>query len=75
LEKRCRILPDGGLGVSPNFKKPPRLGDIGVDQDYSIGLFLYIRLGTCAILDHIVVETYGILLVDYYANGQVTLRG
>jgi hypothetical protein len=28
-EKRCRILPAGGLGVSPSYKSPPRLGDIG----------------------------------------------
>ena len=27
LKKRYRILPAGGLGVSPNFKSPPRLGD------------------------------------------------
>ena len=31
LKKRCRILPAGGLGVSPSFKSPPRLGDVGVD--------------------------------------------
>ena len=31
LQKKCRILPAGGLGVSPSFKSPPRLGDIGVD--------------------------------------------
>ncbi len=24
LKKRCRILPDGGLGVSPSFKKIPQ---------------------------------------------------
>ena len=29
LKKRCRILPAGGLGVSPRFKSPPRLGDLG----------------------------------------------
>ena len=29
LKKRCRILPAGGLGVTPSFKSPPRLGDIG----------------------------------------------
>jgi len=29
LKKKCRILPAGGLGVSPSFKNPPRLGDIG----------------------------------------------
>jgi hypothetical protein len=28
-EKRCRILPAGGSGVSPEFKSPPRLGDQG----------------------------------------------
>ena len=28
-EERCRILPAGGLGVTPRFKNPPRLGDIG----------------------------------------------
>ena len=27
LKKRCRILPAGGLGVSPRLKNPPRLGD------------------------------------------------
>ncbi len=25
-EKRCRILPAGGLGVSPRFKKSPKIG-------------------------------------------------
>ena len=29
LTKRCRILPAGGLGVSPSYKYLPRLGDIG----------------------------------------------
>ncbi|MGB2852868.1 MAG: four helix bundle protein [Dehalococcoidia bacterium] len=29
LKKRCRMLPAGGLGVSPRFKSPPRLGDLG----------------------------------------------
>jgi len=29
LKKRCRILPAGGLGVSPSLKSPPILGDIG----------------------------------------------
>jgi hypothetical protein len=29
LKKRRRILPAGDLGVSPSFKNPPRLGDIG----------------------------------------------
>jgi len=28
-EKRCRIPPAGGLGVSPKFLFPPRLGDTG----------------------------------------------
>ncbi len=27
-KKRCRILPAGGLGVSPRFRSPPILGDI-----------------------------------------------
>ncbi len=27
LKKRCRILPAGGLGVSPSVKSPPRLAD------------------------------------------------
>jgi len=27
LKKRCRILPAGGMGVSPSLKNPPRLGD------------------------------------------------
>jgi hypothetical protein len=26
LKNRCRILPAGGLGVSPSFKKSPNLG-------------------------------------------------
>ena len=26
LKKRCRILPAGGLGVSPNLKKSPKIG-------------------------------------------------
>jgi hypothetical protein len=26
LRKRCRILPAGGLGVSPSFKKSPKIG-------------------------------------------------
>jgi hypothetical protein len=26
LKERCRILPAGGLGVSPSFKKSPKLG-------------------------------------------------
>ena len=26
LKKRCRILPAGGLGVSPSFKKSPKIG-------------------------------------------------
>ena len=29
LKKKCRIFPAGGLGVSPSFRSPPRLGDIG----------------------------------------------
>ena len=29
MEKRCKILPAGGLGVSPSFESLPRLGDIG----------------------------------------------
>ena len=29
LEKRCRILPTGGLGVSPSFKKSPKIGGLG----------------------------------------------
>jgi hypothetical protein len=41
LKKRCRILPAGGLGVSPNFKKSPKIGgyrgligNISVISDY-----------------------------------------
>jgi len=35
LKKRCRILPAGGLGVSPSFKKVPQdWGILGVDLDY-----------------------------------------
>ena len=26
LKKKCRILPAGGLGVSPSFKKSPKIG-------------------------------------------------
>jgi hypothetical protein len=26
LKKRCRILPVGGLGVSPSYKKSPKIG-------------------------------------------------
>jgi hypothetical protein len=26
LKKRCRILPAGGLGVSPSFNKSPKIG-------------------------------------------------
>ena len=26
LRKKCRALPAGGLGVSPSFKKPPKIG-------------------------------------------------
>ena len=26
LKKRCRIHPAGGLGVSPSFKKSPKIG-------------------------------------------------
>ncbi len=29
LKKRCRKLPAGGLGVSPNFKKSPKIGGLG----------------------------------------------
>jgi hypothetical protein len=29
LKMRCRILPAGGMGVSPSFKKSPKIGDIG----------------------------------------------
>jgi hypothetical protein len=29
LKKRCRILPAGGLGLSPIFKKSPKLGGLG----------------------------------------------
>ena len=29
MKKRCRILFAGGLGVSPSFRNPPRLGDLG----------------------------------------------
>jgi hypothetical protein len=27
-DRRCRIFPAGGLGVSLSFRSPPRLGDI-----------------------------------------------
>jgi hypothetical protein len=26
LRKKCRVLPAGGLGVSPSFNKPPKIG-------------------------------------------------
>ena len=29
LKKRCKILPAGGLGVSPSLKKSPKLGGLG----------------------------------------------
>ena len=29
LKKRCRILPTGGLGVSPSFNKSPKIGGLG----------------------------------------------
>jgi hypothetical protein len=29
LKKKCRILPAGGLGVSPSFKKSPKIGGLG----------------------------------------------
>jgi hypothetical protein len=29
LKKRRRILPAGGLGVSPSFKKSPKIGGLG----------------------------------------------
>jgi hypothetical protein len=29
LKRRCRILLAGGLEMSPSFKRPPRLVDIG----------------------------------------------
>jgi hypothetical protein len=29
LKKRFRILAAGGVGVSPSFRSPPILGDIG----------------------------------------------
>ena len=29
LKKRCRILSAGGLGVSPSFKKSPKIGGLG----------------------------------------------
>ena len=29
MKKRCRILPAGGLVVSPGFRKPPKIGELG----------------------------------------------
>ena len=29
LKKRCRVLAAGSLGISPSFKKPPRIGGLG----------------------------------------------
>ena len=29
MKKRYRILPAGGLGVSPRFKKSPKIGGLG----------------------------------------------
>ena len=34
LKKSSRKPPGGGLGVSPSFNIPPRLGDKGVDKDF-----------------------------------------
>ncbi len=28
LKKRCRMLPAGGLGVSPSLKKSPKIGGL-----------------------------------------------
>ena len=29
LKKRCRILPAGGLGVSPSIIRSPKIGGLG----------------------------------------------
>ena len=29
LKKRCRIVPAGGLGVSPSFINSPKIGGLG----------------------------------------------
>jgi len=29
LKKKCRILPAGGLGVSPRYNKSPKIGGLG----------------------------------------------
>ena len=29
LKKRCRIFPAGGLGVSPRYRKSPKIGGLG----------------------------------------------
>ena len=39
LKKRCRILPAGGLGVSPSFNKSPKdWGIQGVERDFLVTL-------------------------------------
>jgi hypothetical protein len=40
LKKRCRILPAGGLGVSPSYKKSPKIGGYrGLIETYFSSLF------------------------------------
>jgi len=29
MKKKCRILPAGDLGVTPSFKKSPKIGGFG----------------------------------------------
>ena len=43
LKKRCRILPAGGLRVSPSLKSPPNLGGLRGSID-SISAFSYREL-------------------------------
>jgi len=48
-KKRCRILPIGGLGVSPSFNKSPKIGGyrglietISVVSNYCTSAFSYV---------------------------------
>jgi len=45
MKKRCRILPAGGLGVSPSFKKSPNLGGLrGLIETISVVSVNMLRL-------------------------------
>ena len=44
LKKRRRILPAGGLGVSPSFKKSHKIGGLGVNCYYFSSLIMTLPL-------------------------------